>query len=128
MGRLHFETEAEFLAHKAWEKLKLDLPVDLEKVAGSLGIEVHEKEFTDDIDGFYVHVIGTAPVIAINKSYVKPLVRRRFTLAHEIGHHLFANRAVASKRLCFFDSTKTGRNMTERACDHFARFFLCLRS
>lgn len=124
MTRLHFEDEAELFAHKAWKTLKLELPVDLEKVARRLGIEVHEREFAEEIDGLYLRMEGVSPVIAVNTSYRKPPVRRRFTLAHEIGHHLLANRVASSGRHFFFDSAKTRQSIMERACDRFAALLL----
>lgn len=124
LARLHFSDDAELFAHKAWETLKLELPVDLGKVAGRLGIEVHEREFVDEVDGLYLRMDGAPPVIAVNSSYTKPPVRRRFTLAHEIGHHLLMTRLSPVGRLFFFDGTKPRRTMMEHACDKFAVLLL----
>lgn len=124
MAGLHFEDEAELFAHKAWKTLKLELPVDLAKVARRLGIEVHEREFDEEVDGLYLRMEGAPPVIAINTSYVKSPARRRFTLAHEIGHHLMANRISSTGRHFFFDAAKSGRSIIERACDRFAALLL----
>jgi len=117
---LHFGDEQERLAHKAWEGLGLAPPADLDRVAEKLGIRVHEREFVEQIDGFYMRIPGGPPVIAINTSYTKPLARRRFTLAHEIGHHLMAREVQPGKRLFFFDTASTRRTIVERACDRFA--------
>lgn len=124
MARLHFEDEAELFAHKAWQTLKLEPPVDLGVVAARLGIEVHEREFLEAVDGLYLRLPGAPPLIAVNCSYTKPLARRRFTLAHEIGHHLLVRRATPAGRLFFFDTDKTRRTMLERACDRFAALLL----
>lgn len=124
MHRLHFEDEAEMFAHKAWETLQLDAPVDLNRVAARLGLDVTEKEFVEEIDGFYLRIPGAPPVIAINNSYTKPISRRRFTLAHEIGHHLLGHRISPSNKLFFFDTSGTRRTMMERACDKFAALLL----
>lgn len=123
MARLHFEDEAERFAHKAWETLKLEPPVDLGRVAERLGIEVCEREFVREIDGVYLRLPDAPPVIAINNSYTKPSTRRRFTLAHEIGHHLLGRRTPDS-RLFFLDSSKMRRSIIERACDRFAALLL----
>lgn len=120
MTKLHFEDEAELFAYKAWSTLKLKPPVDLNVVAGRLGIRVEERQFVEEIDGLYIRLPGMPPIIAINNSYLKPLVRRRFTLAHEIGHHLLGRRVSADERLFFFDTPKTQRTLVERACDRFA--------
>lgn len=124
MPRLHFEDEAELFAYKAWETLKLEPPVDLSKVTARLKIEVHEREFVEEIDGMYLRLPGAPPMIAVNNSYLKPLTRRRFTLAHEIGHHLLTRRISPRRRLFFFDTAKRSRTIMERACDRFAALLL----
>lgn len=124
MTKLHFEDEAELLAHKAWESLGLRPPADLLVVAARLGVRVEERPFVDEIDGVYLRLPGASPVIAINNAYTKPLARRRFTLAHEIGHHLLGRRLASNQRQFFFDTAKTRRTLLERACDRFAALLL----
>lgn len=124
MASLHFEDEAELFAYKAWETLKLVPPVDLNVVAGRLGIEVCEREFVGEVDGLYLRLPDAPPVIAINSIYTKPPVRKRFTLAHEIGHHLLGHRVAPGTRLFFFDTSKTRRSSVEHACDRFAALLL----
>lgn len=124
LAKLHFEDEAELFAHKAWKTLKLEPPADLGRVAGRLGIEVSEREFVREIDGLYLRLPDAPPVIAINNSYLKSPARKRFTLAHEIGHHLLGHRTSPNSRLFFFDTSRTGRTMVERACDRFAALLL----
>jgi Zn-dependent peptidase ImmA (M78 family) len=119
-----FEEEAAHFARRAWESLKLSLPVDLDRVAERLGIVVNEREFDESIDGLYLRLPGAPPVIAVNSSYVKPLARRRFTLAHEIGHHLLSRDSNTDTRLFFFDTLNTRRTFIERACDRFAALLL----
>jgi Zn-dependent peptidase ImmA (M78 family) len=123
VSRLHFEDEAELFAHKAWASLKLEPPVDLDMVAKKLGIDICRESFVEEIDGFYMRIPGAPPVIAINSSYIKPQGRQRFTLAHEIGHHLLTHRLTSSK-LFFFDVVDTRRTMVEKACDRFAALLL----
>lgn len=124
MRMLHFEDEAELFAHKAWTTLGLEPPADLAKVASRLKIVVEEREFVPEVDGVYLRLPGAPPVIALNTSYVKPPVRRRFTLAHEIGHHLLTRRISPHVRLFFFDTSTTRPTMMERACDRFAALLL----
>ena len=124
MTKLHFEDEAELFAHKAWETLKLEAPADLARVASKLGIEVHDREFVEEIDGLYLRLPGAPPLIALNSLYVKPFVRKRFTLAHEIGHHLLSRKITPNKGLFFFDTSKTRHTMMEHACDRFAALLL----
>lgn len=124
MRKLHFEDEAELFAHKAWRSLKLEPPADLRRVAAKLGIEVREQAFAEEIDGFYLRLPGAVPVIAVNNCYLKPPARRRFTLAHEIGHHLLTRRISPGRRLFFFDTSGNRRTQMERACDRFAALLL----
>lgn len=124
MAKLHFQDEAELYAYKAWKTLSLEPPADLVLVAKRLGIDVHEREFVEEIDGVYLRLPGAPPIIAINNSYIKPIVRRRFTLAHEIGHHLLGSRIAADSKLFFLDTNKTRRTIMERACDRFAALLL----
>ena len=119
-----FEEEAAYFARRAWESLKLSLPVELERVADKLGIVVSERDFDESIDGLYLRLPGAPPVIAVNTSYVKPPTRRRFTLAHEIGHHLLNRDTNTDTRLFFFDTLSTRRTLIERACDRFAVLLL----
>jgi Zn-dependent peptidase ImmA (M78 family) len=124
LARLHFEDEAELFAHKAWETLKLEPPVDLGRVAAKLGIEICEREFVREVDGLYLRLPDAPPIVALNNSYLKPPSRKRFTLAHEIGHHLLGRRVRPGSRLFFFDTSQTRRSMVERACDRFAALLL----
>jgi len=66
-------------------RLRLKPRIDVEKIAASLG-ELSEKRFPIEIDGLCLDlkVPGKRPKIWISKSISD--VRRRFTLAHEIGH------------------------------------------
>ena len=124
MAKLRFEDEAELFAHKAWQTLDLELPVDLAVVAARLGVAVEEREFVEEIDGLYLRLPGAPPLVAVNNCYVKPIARRRFTLAHEIGHHLLSRRVSQGRRLFFFDTAGTRRTVMERACDRFAALLL----
>lgn len=124
MRKPYFSTEAERFAFQAWHTLKLSAPVDVERVADRLNIDVYYEEFVSEIDGVYLRMPGVPPVIAVNNTYTKPLGRRRFTLAHEIGHHLLCRRMPDNTRLFFVDAVSTHKSMTERACDKFAALLL----
>jgi Zn-dependent peptidase ImmA (M78 family) len=64
----------------------LEAPVDVDSVAGKLGIEVKQGELDDDISGtIYIMSEEKAAVALNSKNSPK---RKRFTLAHEIGHFL----------------------------------------
>lgn len=58
-------------------------PVDVNLVARSLGLQIVYTELGEDISGLLVSRAGTAQ-ICVREG--EPLVRQRFTIAHEIGH------------------------------------------
>lgn len=58
-------------------------PVDVNYIAKSLGLQVVYNALGDDISGLLVTRDGTAAVCVKESD---PLVRQRFTIAHEIGH------------------------------------------
>jgi Zn-dependent peptidase ImmA (M78 family) len=57
-------------------------PYEPSRVAAELGIPVHDRE-TPGVDGYVEHVDGK-PTIVLNPA--APPARKRFTLAHELGH------------------------------------------
>lgn len=124
MAGIYFTNDAERFAHKAWETLKLEAPVDVSKVVERLGIDIYYQEFVEEIDGIYLLVPGAPPVIGINNSYLKPLGRQRFTTAHEVGHHLLGSHKTTKSELFHVDSIKTRKTSIERACDRFAALLL----
>lgn len=120
----YFTSEAQRLAFLAWQKLKLEIPVDLHLVASRLGVKIEERKFVDEIDGVYLRLPGTAPIICINTQYTKPPTRQRFTLAHEIGHHVLVANKCSGKIIILDSSKNNSRSMMERACDNFAAMLL----
>ncbi len=124
MASVRFEDDAERFAHQAWKSLGLTPPVDLERVTERLGIRLYREEFVEEIDGLYLQIPGAPPVVAVNSSPFKPVSRQRFTIAHEIGHHLLGGRFVRGSRVFFIDGTNTGKGMLEHACDRFAAMLL----
>jgi Zn-dependent peptidase ImmA (M78 family) len=62
-------------------------PVDVEKIALSLGIEVQYKPTEDNVSGFLLRELSHhKALIGVNDSHA--LTRKRFTIAHELGHFL----------------------------------------
>jgi len=59
-------------------------PVDLEKIADHLNIQIVYDDLDDDVSGFLVAERNSKAVAVINKLH--PRNRQRFTIAHEIGH------------------------------------------
>jgi Zn-dependent peptidase ImmA (M78 family) len=62
-------------------------PVPVAGIARSLGVPVVSKPLEGDLSGFLLRKGGRA-VIGVNSSH--PVVRQRFTIAHEIGHFLLS--------------------------------------
>jgi Zn-dependent peptidase ImmA (M78 family) len=58
-------------------------PVSLSAVAEALDAEIREVELEHDVSGILFRGDGRR-VIAVNKAH--PTVRKRFTIAHELGH------------------------------------------
>jgi hypothetical protein len=65
------------------------VPVDVDHLANSCGVGVLPWKFDDSLSGLVVE-LDVGPVIGVNSRH--PEVRRRFTLAHELGHHLLQHR------------------------------------
>jgi Zn-dependent peptidase ImmA (M78 family) len=62
-------------------------PVHPEQIAKTLGIKIISKATDDDLSGFlYKDLASNNVVIGVNQSHHPN--RRRFTIAHEIGHFL----------------------------------------
>ena len=84
-----------------------------------LGIEVI-RGMADSIDAMLIHVPPGMPVIAVNSN--RPLCRRRFSVAHEIGHYLLGHNSLSF--------SESGGGMIkrdprqERAANAFAAEFL----
>ncbi|WP_118194305.1 ImmA/IrrE family metallo-endopeptidase [Albibacterium indicum] len=66
-------------------KSNLDLPINIESVVKSLGIDLVNYTFDDDISGVLV-LNDPQPTIGVNQAHSK--VRKRFTIAHELGHYI----------------------------------------
>jgi len=62
-------------------------PVDPSKIARTLGVEVREISLPEKVSGFIAKESEDVPaVIYVNEDH--SLVRRRFTVAHELGHYV----------------------------------------
>ena len=59
-------------------------PIDVIKLANKIGLKIIYHKMTDDISGMLMIKDGNG-IIGVNKSH--PKVRKRFTIAHEIGHY-----------------------------------------
>ena len=59
-------------------------PVDVEALAGRLGIRLREVEMDDETSGMLIVKSNGASAIAVNQEHHPH--RKRFTVAHELGH------------------------------------------
>lgn len=61
-----------------------EAPVDVEAIASQEGALVTSAPNEEDVSGFLLHLPGNAPIIGVNTLH--HAVRKRFTVAHELGH------------------------------------------
>ena len=61
-----------------------ELPVPVDRIARELKVELVEKPLADDVSGLLVRADGGGVAIVVNEKHSE--VRRRFTIAHELGH------------------------------------------
>jgi Zn-dependent peptidase ImmA (M78 family) len=109
------ERQARKWARMAWKRFHLKAPVDIGLLVSSLGIDVYYKDLGRKVSGIYVRSkSGTYFIINQNDSPN----RQRFTLAHEIFHHLQSRGREAA--VVSFDLRQECQSKTERACDVFA--------
>ncbi|MCE5200867.1 MAG: ImmA/IrrE family metallo-endopeptidase [Armatimonadota bacterium] len=92
----------------AWSHLGLELPCDLHCVCDHLGLNIESIESCVQVPGYYVPGVS---VIGLNNYITQS--RLRFTLAHEIGHHIIGQ-ATGHKY------TVDVPRWMERLCDRFA--------
>jgi Zn-dependent peptidase ImmA (M78 family)/DNA-binding XRE family transcriptional regulator len=60
-------------------------PVSINKLAARCGVNVAPADFSNEISGVLLD-LDNGPVIGFNSAH--PLVRQRFSIAHELGHFL----------------------------------------
>ena len=115
-----FRKPAEQLLASA--KLDNAPPVDINDVTRRCGVRVLSFDFAGMVDGLVVQ-LPDAPAIGLNMMQTN-MQRHRFTLAHELGHHLL--RHSASFLLDFADTGGSGGDAPgynwqhERAANEFA--------
>ncbi len=93
--------------------------IDIAAAAEALGVFAYSLTLPDgDADGAYAAINDKLGVALLNGTH--PSARRRFTLAHEIGHHVFEDAYAV-------DLEATGRSDAERVIDAFAIHLLLPR-
>ena len=82
-----------------------EIPIGVDRLAKSLGLDVQLKDLDDDISAFLL-LEGDKQVIVVNEKHHKN--RRRFSIAHEIGH--FCLHHTSGKDRLFIDKATYYRN------------------
>jgi Zn-dependent peptidase ImmA (M78 family)/DNA-binding XRE family transcriptional regulator len=117
-------TQPAHAANELIEKAELRTPpVDVLGLAARCGVRVVSQRFPDHISGLLI-VLDDGPVVGVNSSH--PPVRQRFTIGHELGHHLLKH----SERF-YVDVTESAAPghdyLSERAANEFAAELLMPR-
>lgn len=123
------------IERRATELLKsvkaMDVPVRVDAVAHRLGVRVEFVPLGEEVSGLLI-IENDQGTIGINETH--PLVRQRFTLAHEIGHYvlhrgqseLFIDKNFTA---VFRDSrSSSGEHRAEIQANQFAAALLMPRS
>jgi Zn-dependent peptidase ImmA (M78 family) len=98
-----------------------DGPLDIWRTLRSLGVPFVRYNFGNaGPDGVYLFGYGQ-PLIVVNSA--KPVVRQRFTAAHELGHHQL-HRSETRLVIPDQDVYDTGKDPAEEAANSFAASFL----
>jgi len=114
-------TTAEELASEILRRHNVSgYPIPIERIAQNEGANV---QYTQILCEGTLSRTEEGYVIRVNRN--SPPHRRRFTIAHELGHIVFArlNLKVANTRQCSPESFSNGRE-EERFCDRFAASLL----
>lgn len=120
------------LVDRLVEKLSKDYPllnkapVDIEKIVKRLGIDLIQKDFKKAMSGAAI-VDADERIISINRK--EPLNRKRFTIAHELGHILLhydqeLNVDLEPIRLNRDEKSTTGESWREIEANYFAACLL----
>jgi Zn-dependent peptidase ImmA (M78 family) len=101
-----FANAYQLLEHMEQEGMVIQAPINLDEIAEKLGIAVQESPELEEKDliGEIEFSVDGRPVVRINPYQNSYEPRRRFTLAHELGHFCLH---LSSTRDGFEDNRKT---------------------
>lgn len=106
--RKHIRAVAETLLEK---RNIVDAPVPVNIIAESLGLEVREEQADEDLSGFlYRDMEARTAIVGVNASHSSK--RKRFTIAHELGHFLLHEGVTVH-----FDGQKPGITLNLRGVE-----------
>jgi hypothetical protein len=98
-------------------------PVDVDALARDCGVRVADFDFHGEVDGLVVQ-LGDGAAIGLDSKGQRTTGRRRFTLAHELGHHLLKHSSTFSVDFADAGGTQGGSPTYnwrhERAANEFA--------
>ena len=87
MGDYYDMSEYEPLARFIWREHNIEPPLDVRGLCGELDITLERSyDLPADVDGLYMVSQAGCPRIVINA--IKPVMRQRFSAAHELAHHI----------------------------------------
>jgi Zn-dependent peptidase ImmA (M78 family) len=109
------------------ENKLLKLPINVDKLAKKMGVGVEASNFNDEVSGLFV-MKDDKPFIAYNLSQSRK--RRRFTIAHELGHYILHSKSKSlfidkNNSVMYRNSeSSTGEFLKEREANAFAAALL----
>lgn len=115
--RAKAEEQATAILRQYW--VEGTVPVDPSVIARRMGVEVFSAQLGNDVFGLIVGTPGSAQIYVDED---QPLVRFRFTIAHELGHYVEHGARVDEDELDFVDrrSDDDRFNPHEVHANHFA--------
>ena len=118
----------ERLAFQILEKFQIDeLPVPVDQIAKKMGLEIQPYDLGENVSGVLVIDKGKGTIGFNNK---ESKVRKRFTIAHELGHYVvhYANNGIfidKNFKIEFRDQeSSTGELLKEQEANAFAAAIL----
>jgi Zn-dependent peptidase ImmA (M78 family) len=109
--------EARRWARLAWKRYRAKAPIDLARILNDLHIEIYAKDLPDSVAGIYVRKADGCYIV-VNRNH--PETRIRWTVAHEIKHHLDSRSKEANTVTVSMATTVLLDTDTEKLCDAFA--------
>lgn len=105
-------------AHELRKSLGLSTPVDVYEICNKLGISVYLAPLEKGVSGVISKKENESPEIAL-AMYDNPQ-RKKFTLAHEIGHYIERSEIAEDEDFSFIDARGKKYDLHEFFADEFA--------
>jgi Zn-dependent peptidase ImmA (M78 family) len=117
--------ECERAARALWTGLNLEAPVDLKLICDKLGIEILRRDIPDLTPHFSALYARNHKRAVIMVNVVDTLYRQRFSVAHEIYHHMLIQdtRLPVHGRVCILEDSDIELVVDpkiEHLCNRFA--------